>query len=176
MPAVDPNLLCDWCSGAGFEPTEELGLIPCLQCSGSGYATAEGDLGPSRSEKTRPYRYEPGCRRLTLGAGKKAAAYTVGEFTPDAGFPGRAFQLLKADGEVYSVLVGRTGCLCDCAGTTYLSAAKANQRAFEVGEKTYPTLGCKHLDCLSRLLREGWLDLPETTAVREEPADDPFAS
>lgn len=114
----------------------------------------------------------PGTRRLTLGAGKKLAVYTVGEFVPDAGFvsePARAFVLFKQAGdghettsENYQCLIARDGHLCDCAGKSYVSADRANERAFHAGRPQFPTLGCKHLDAVAELLRGGWLDLSET--------------
>jgi hypothetical protein len=165
MPAnASPSHVCDWCAGQGFEPNEESALIPCLLCNGTGYATATGDLGASRSEKRRPYSYQPGCRRLTLGTGKRAASYTVAEFSPDREFPGRAFQLVKhAGGEVYSVLVGHEGVICDCAGKTYEASGKANYRAWLEDRDQFKTLGCRHLDAVHVLLMGGWLDLPEAT-------------
>ena len=179
LAKLSPEHVCDWCTGAGFEPTEENGLIPCLACGGCGYATAHGDLGPSRSEKKRPYSYAPGIRRLTLGTRaprREPQTYTVTEFTPDAGFPGRAFLLTKADGEVYSCLIGREGMICDCAGQSYAAAAKANQRAHEGGRELFHTLGCKHLDAMYRLLTDGWLDLTAADMPTPEPTIDPFTT
>ena len=162
---ISPEHACGWCAASGIEPTEENGLIPCLMCGGSGYANAAGDLGPSRSEKRRPYLYEPGCRRLTLFKGKKPTRYAVGEFAPDREFPGRAFTLAKEDGsEQYSVLIGHEGVICDCAGKSYEAAGKANYRAWLEDRAQFQTLGCRHLDALHALLVAGWLDLPESTA------------
>lgn len=161
MTATD--FACQFCSGCGLEFDPDAGAVPCSLCDGSGYASAAGDLGPSRSERKRPYLYQPGCRRLTLGTGKRAAEYTVSEFTPDAGWDGRAFRMHKADGsDVYTLLIGPGGSHCDCAGSTYGGAARANFRAYLDGGGQTKTLGCKHLDCCYRLLATGWLDLPES--------------
>lgn len=166
LTKIDTKFLCEWCAGNGFVPHADLVSIgACTECDGTGYRTAVGDLGQTHSEPKRPYRYEPGCRRLTLWKGRKATTYTIGEFVPDRGFttaPARAFTVVKeADGETRCVLISREGCTCDCEGATYAGSDKANVRAARAGEKTFPTLGCKHLDAVALLLREGWLDLPE---------------
>lgn len=166
MPARDVHH-CPECAGHGFVPDLDLAISPCGECGGTGYRVAAGDLGPSHSETTRPYRYEPACRRLTLGKGRKLAAYTVSEFRPDG--PGRAFTVTKfATGEHYAVLISPAGSSCDCAGKSYEASDKANWRAYHAGERTYRTLGCKHMDALHLLLREGWLDLPEGSAPAVE--------
>jgi hypothetical protein len=168
VPPTDPEsvklAVCDWCAGHGFEGDEENGLIPCLQCSGGGYEIARFDLGSTRSSpKGRPCSYNPGTRELVATVARKVTVYDVAELDCDTGFPGRGFEVVKrGTGEVRHCLINRNGQdhTCDCEGSTYLSAAKANQRAWEAGEETYPTAGCIHADAMLFLIRAGLVDLP----------------
>lgn len=86
---------------------------------------------------------------LTIQQKKEVDSYTVEEYIPDAPFDGRAFQLKKQDGEVYSVFLARNGQdnLCCCRG-------------FE------STSRCKHIDSLSGLCEGG--AIPEPGSDREE--------
>lgn len=160
MPASD--FQCEFCSGQGYEFSQDSGAVPCLLCDGSGLATLLGDLGPTHSQKRRPFAYSPGCRRLSIGIGQKAVSYTVSEFKPGAAFEGRAFALDKhGTSERYSCLIGAQAATCDCAGKTYLNTEKANLRSWLRDDREFPSEGCKHLDVLRVLLNGGWLDAPE---------------
>lgn len=153
---------CEFCAGGGYETTEYDGVAPCLLCGGSGYRTLVADAGATHSQPRRPFAYSPGCRRLAIGLGAKAASYTVGEFQPSPGFEGRAFLLHKTDGSGrYACLVGTATASCDCAGATYQGTEKANVRSWLRDDREFQSLGCKHLDALRVLLEGGWLDLPE---------------
>lgn len=163
--------VCRHCHGAGIEPDEETAIVPCGACVGTGYAIAAGDLGATRSEKRRPFQFDPATRLLTLWRGRKATGYHVSEFRPGEGFEGRAWQLRKADGsETYSCLLGKAA-TCDCAGFEWAGTARGNERAFWSDQPIYPGLGCRHLDALNRLLLDGWLDL----APSEPPFSVPMA-
>lgn len=168
MPHVEvkPEHLCPFCAGSGFEFSDEAEAVACLLCGGTGLATVAGDLGATHSDKRRPFTYQPGTRKLTLGNGsigqKKAAVYLVTEFIPDREFDGRAFRLLKLDWTGhYACLVGSETASCDCAGKTFLNTDKANLRSWLRDEPEVKSAGCRHLDALKVLLAGGWLDLPE---------------
>jgi hypothetical protein len=57
------------------------------------------------------------------------------------------------------VYVGRDGVSCACEGHTYVTTAKANQRARDEGREVYPGYGCKHADAVVALVLGGWFDL-----------------
>ena len=154
--------VCGWCHGSGVEPYEECGEIPCFRCDGCGYPPAEFDLGPSRTHKHRRAQFTPGRALLTVTLGRRKQSYTVVEFPADAEY-GRSFAVEKhgdaAPRTVYHLRCGPAGVECSCAGETYQSAAKANQRAVERGDEVFPTWGCVHADALVPLVAAGWFDL-----------------
>lgn len=86
---------------------------------------------------------------LEIQQGREVDSYIVEEYTPDVLFDGRAFQLKKPDGEVYSVFLARNGQdnLCCCRG-------------FE--SKGH----CKHIDSLRGLCDTG--EIVEPGSDREE--------
>lgn len=184
VDTVRHRAACENCGGSGYEPHAD--FLCCLPCGGTGYAQVAGDLGPTRSRKSRPYSYQPGpagCGVLTLTEGVRNPVkirYLVEEFTPDGAFPGRAFRLTKAGGpDVYSVFLCADGHgnVCDCAGKSYEATAKADQRAWERREaaRVGRSLGCKHLDALLTLLRGGHLepeaDVPDIVSSADGPLE-----
>jgi hypothetical protein len=154
--------LCGWCGGTAVEPDEEAGAVPCLPCGGSGRTPAELALGASRSHKLRWATYTPSCVAgrgvLRVQRDRAVTYYDVREFATDPGYGGRALELAKADGECYHLSIGRP-LTCDCPGETYKGTAKANQAAWEAGERVYRSHGCVHLDALVPLMAAGWFDL-----------------
>ncbi len=160
---------CDWCGGDGWEPREE--SIRCLACNGSGVEPAAFELPRTRAYGLRRVRYEPACEssghanRLLIETAVKPThrttktRYEVMEIETD--WKGRGFLLAKVGGrpEHWNVFVGDKSVSCDCPGESYLASAKGNQRAFEGGEETYPTFGCKHCDSVCALLLGGWFNI-----------------
>lgn len=147
---------CPWC--------RTLPAAECGFCEGGRYAPVAGDFGPTHSLRARPWTYNPGLRRLTVTRGRKREVYLIREFVPDE-LPGegrtRAFRLLKqSDQSVYYLLTTRDAVMCDCAGSSYAASAKANQKAYFDGQRTYVTAGCIHGDAIKVLLAAGLLDLP----------------
>jgi hypothetical protein len=169
-PAPAPER-CWRCKGAGADP-EKAGAGR-ERCAGGGWEFARFDLAPSRSHELRRVRFEAGrdgLHTLRVWMLKRKSGwkvwpaeetYTVVETANDWG--GRSFLVHKVGtGRSHNVFIGR-GSSCECEGNTFLSAAKANQAAYEAGEEVFPTVGCRHADALSALIGAGWLDLPEPT-------------
>lgn len=110
----------------------------------------------SSPERTVNYEFTGGAAdgvmtitsRASYG-GHVVTIYAVTEFLPDSGFDGRAFRVVKQDGEVYSVFVARNGQdhSCDCKAGTYGRVKE-----------------CRHVAALRALIRAGRLD---------DPRDDP---
>lgn len=156
---------CPACAGHCYQPTAT-GVETCPECSGGGYATVSGDLGPTHTyTKGRPFTFDPGHRILTVQRGKKIDGYRIAEFKPDDATPGarqRAFVCKRMTGErmgeVYHLLATGDRVACDCAASTYESAHRANHRAQQAGKRTYGTTGCIHCDAIQLLLRAGLLD------------------
>lgn len=96
--------------------------------------------------------------RIVLRVGKNVTAYTCTEFPVGEPYDGRAFKLVKPDGEHYNVFLARNGQddSCDCMGY--------------VAHTT-----CKHRDSLRCLLSRGLLDDALAAAERAE-ADRVWAS
>lgn len=170
MYVAPAPVVCDWCQGEAFEPFEELAAIPCLACDGCGVMPLDHDMPRSRTHEVRHIRYEPTCGLGSAGvltvttavkAGRKASSerYQVVEFSHD--WRGRAFDVLKVSDKrrKHQVFVGPEGVRCSCEGETFLSTAKANQKAHEAGEETFPGYGCKHADAIVSLLNGGFFDL-----------------
>lgn len=157
---------CRHCHGSGVEPDEECFAIPCLACGGCGLNPVTWRLPRSRTHRFRWAIYDPLTRSLTITQGKRTQVYEVRPFDP-APHPeyGVGVSLVKEDGQVYDLRCGPAGVSCDCAGATYESVGKANQRAWEIGAEVYPTLGCVHLDSVSALVRAGWLGLNDEPAA-----------
>jgi hypothetical protein len=103
---------------------------------------------PSSSSAKRPVGptevlLSPDGTEVFIGKGRAEQIYALAEFpTP---WPGRAFTLTKADGEVYSVFLSldlnAEPHRCDCAGHTF-------------------TGRCRHLDSLLALMDDGQLPDP----------------
>lgn len=160
---------CAWCHGDGIEPDEENGLIPCLACGGGGVEPVAFDLPRTRALEVRKVEYEPACGgigalRLTTAAKPThrplCELYQLVECRHDDGGQ-RGFLLAKVSrpDRRHEIEVGPLGVRCSCEGETYMTSAKANQRAHESGEEVYPTYGCKHCDSVVALLLGGWFDL-----------------
>jgi hypothetical protein len=158
--------VCGWCGGSRVEPDEEAGAIPCLACDGAGVLPlADAPLPRTRTCAERSLSYAPACGRLMLvtagtpGGRKTTYPYLVAE--TECGWEGRGFVVAAADrpDRFHRVYAGPDGYSCTCEGETYLSAAKANQRAHDAGAETFPTYGCRHLDAVVALLNGGWFDL-----------------
>lgn len=164
-PAPRPAC-CGYCEGAGEVADLDFGSVECADCGGTG----AGDwlpgvvlvLGPTHTHK-RPGRrraaYDPNAGRLRLAQGTRTVGYAVREIPGVHQSFGRAFEMVKDDGETRHVQCGPGGVSCSCGGETYKSSAKANQRAHEAGTEVYPTYGCGHLDAVVPLLAAGWFDL-----------------
>lgn len=160
---------CLRCKGAGADP-EAAGA--CERCAGGGWEAARFDLAPSRTHELRRCQFWPradGTGRLLVWMLRRKtgwkvwpepAEYAVREFPCD--FDGRAFRLEKLGTErKHDLFIGADGsAACHCEGETFLSAAKADQKAHERGERVFGSKGCVHLDATSCLLAAGWLDLP----------------
>jgi hypothetical protein len=162
--------VCVWCGGE-----------KCLACSFTGVRPVEFALERSRTCAQRTVRYEPvaaGGGRLTLtrkrtpNAAPQVTRYFVNEVACQR--RGRAFRLVKVGArERYELFVGKAGhASCSCAGETYLSTAKANERARTARRAMFPGMGCVHLDAIQALLAAGYFDLGlEAQEVRT--SDDP---
>jgi hypothetical protein len=99
----------------------------------------------------------PCCGTLEVARGRKVTSYAVTEINPDPGFGcGRAFQLTKADGTVYSLFLGAGEVICDCPGKCYAASERADRRH----GRPSPTSGCCHLDAVATLIQRGWLPDP----------------
>jgi len=139
----------------------------CHRCGGSGVEFARFDLPPSRSRGLRRVRYEPtagNAGRLFVGlAAHKLrpivwTEYAVAETANEWG--GRSFRCAKIGTDrSHNCFVGAGAVSCECEAATYVTAAKANQRAYEGGGETFPTHGCVHADAVAALVLGGWFDL-----------------
>jgi hypothetical protein len=102
---------------------------------------SETTATPKPRQRKKPARFcnlhrdENGVRTLTLRIGKKTDLYDLAALTTDYG---RGFQLTKADGTTYHVVLDGLCSACDCKGHT------------KHGH-------CKHLDSLSALEAAGRL-------------------
>jgi hypothetical protein len=97
---------------------------------------------------------------LAITTSKKHEEYGVVEIIPSPHYePGRAFQMVKPDGEVYSLLLAdrRDRSECDCAGFSYDATRKADYRH----QSRTDSLGCKHLDAIAAVIANGWLPHPQ---------------
>lgn len=152
---------CWLCSGAGGD---------CGRCHGGKHEHARFDLAPSRTHQLRRVRFEVGpagvhTMRVWMLRSKEGwkvwpaeTVYRVTEFPCD--FKGRAFCLEKiGTNRKHELFIGHDGsAACHCEGETYQSATKADQKAYERGDRVYRSKGCLHLDALSLLVSAGWLD------------------
>lgn len=183
-PDSIPLERCRHCAGRGFQPTEDATLAPCVACEGHGWQCMAGDLGATRTYKTRPFLFNPGSGLLTVERNKKVERYTLKEFAPQMDFPARAFECVREtgvrSGEVYHLLASRGGITCDCAGRSYEATARANTRAYYEGGDQFASAGCVHADAVALLLRAGLFgtaadvpaDQPEPTPAPEpEPVE-----
>jgi hypothetical protein len=158
-------VVCGHCGGEGLEPEWELAAIPCWECSGGVLPLKGFALPRTRTCAERLLSYESGRGRLTLVTagtpGGRKATYPYFVVETECEWDGRGFLVAAADrpDRLHRVYAGPDGYSCSCEGETYLSAAKANQRAHDAGAETYPTYGCRHLDCVVALLTGGWFDL-----------------
>ena len=166
-PDAIPLRVCEWCDGTTLENDEDCGAIPCLSCSGGGYADVSGDLGATHSYPTRPFTLNPGNRRLTVTRDNKVETYVYFEFIghPDADGPIRAFEFEKlSDHERYDVQVSRLDSeegpwvRCECKGFVSEGTRRANERARGKGEGTYASLGCLHSDAVRLFLPAGLME------------------
>lgn len=157
MTTADPKLeLCSLCGGSGYFDDHV-----CPVCAGGRFAPVAGDLGESRTHKTRPFLWNPGTRTLYLWRGKVQSHYRVREFVPDPVLgerPSRAWELVKDDGAVYHVRTGGAWHACDCKGFESGVSAKANARAAAAGYRQVLGFGCSHVDAVLHLLFCGLLD------------------
>lgn len=162
-PATIPLRTCGWCSGAGIEPWEESGDIPCMECDSGGYEVVHGDLGATHAYRYgRAFTFNPGTRTFTVTRAKLTTTYRITEFVPDP-VPGaecRAFRFEKQGGdEVYSLLVADGRVVgCDCAGNTWKPTVRANWIAPLEERQQFESLGCTHADSCDLLLRAGLLN------------------
>lgn len=160
--APAPTWACGECGGEAHDPDFE---VPCQSCLGCGLEPAAFLLPPSRSHERRAVKYQPACGLLTVAQAVKAhrrdevATYDVSEAACDG--PGRLFLLRKhgPEGRKHETYVGPDGVNCSCEANVYVTSAKHNQRAYEVGDEVFPTHGCVHADSCVALLLAGWFDL-----------------
>jgi hypothetical protein len=112
-----------------------------------------------KSTGERTIHWQRGCQcerhdgTLEIEDRKTSRTYRVTEFLPDAGWDGRAFEVVKADGtDTYHVLINRNGQDhdCSCAAGIYRRVAQ-----------------CCHVAAMLAVLQNGWL---------EDPRDDPRPS
>lgn len=110
-------------------------------------------LPPSKTHKHRAVKYTPACRGvgvLELTDSRTHVRYAL------AVQPFGGVRLSKADGETYVV----TPTACECAGFVYSRTGSP----------------CKHVEAVSTLLANGWLDLAaddrETVADPREAAEE----
>lgn len=172
-----PPAPCEYCLA------KDMPVSACPVCEGTGVCRARFDLPPSRTLQLRRVNYAPRVGGvvggdLLFGFAEKRTSplwwekYSIAEFANE--WNGRSFTVTKilesaaafelptipTEGEkVYHVFIGELGGQCDCAGGTYMTASRANQRAWEVGLPTSQSKGCKHLDFVDALYRAGWFDL-----------------
>lgn len=160
-----PLRACPACAGTCAQPTEEHQLVPCVGCEGGGWAPVAGELGGTRTYKTRPFLFNPGTGLLTVTRRNKTERYSLKEFAASLDFPCRAFEVVRQSGErsgeVYHLCVSRGGITCDCAGRSYEATARANAAAYYAGEEQFPSAGCIHSDAVKLLLAAGLFDFPE---------------
>lgn len=169
--APAPSVLCAACGGLAPDLDCE---APCADCNGCGVNPIGFRLPATRSYESRRVWYEPACGRLTVKIATRphhreaVARYEVHEIETD--WPGRGFVLAKEGhpDRVHQAYLGPDAATCSCEAETYQTSAKANQRAHDAGEETFPTMGCVHLDSLAALMAAGWFDLnivalPEVT-------------
>lgn len=141
----------------------------CLGCAGTGTARVWFRLKAARSLEYRRVIFQPvgagmGLLSLTTraseaGSGRfRTAAYQVAEF--GNAFGGRSFRVLKAGAdETYRAIVYPDGTgHCDCKGSTYEGAERADRRAHYCGDRRFDSAGCNHLDALRALVANGWFD------------------
>lgn len=155
---------CWHCFASGVEPDEENGAVPCGVCGGCGVLPVTFRLQRSRTHKFRWCEYDPLSAVLTLTQGKRTQRYDVRPFDPAPEY-GVALLLVKTggadEGQVYALQCGPAGVTCDCAGATYESVGKANQRAWEESREIFPSMGCIHTDACVSLIKAGWFfDMP----------------
>lgn len=161
LPECCPN-----CGGDGWEPHDE--QIRCLVCDGTGTAGAvEFRLLPTRTYQWRVVTFEQTTRtqgRMRLETAQKpkhrksVEHYDLAEIGHDD--PGvRGFVCAKiGTPRLHHIEVGAGWCRCDCEGGTYLTSARANERAAENGDETFAGCGCKHADAVLALLRGKWFE------------------
>jgi hypothetical protein len=105
-------------------------------------------LPPSKSRRIRTFNWLPTARGegiLEIRGAKASDRYRVAEFPCHEDFDGRAFSIVKDDGEAYDVLISNRRAewdSCDCPGFTYKSV-------------------CKHRQSLRAILESDWLVVPE---------------
>lgn len=163
-PESLPLRPCAACAGTCAQPTEDHALVPCVGCEGGGWAPVAGDLGGTRTYKTRPFLFNPGTGLLCVTRRNRTERYTLKEFAAELDFPARAFEVVRQTGErageMYHLLVSRGGVTCDCAGRSWAATERANAAAFYAGQEQFPSAGCIHSDAVKLLLAAGLFDLP----------------
>lgn len=165
------NCLCPVCHCSAEEP--ECEGVPCMACDGTGMHKNNGvhvdwhSMGRTKSYGKRQFTFtitDGGLGGLlhvqtgkTEGSRPTNSYYFVIEQACDG--PGRSFMCAKRGDENrrHNVYLGPDAVSCSCEGHTYLTSGKANQRAYESNEETYPTHGCVHCDALELLEASGWL-------------------
>lgn len=167
-PAEIPLRVCGVCDGQGFMDGWPRGEPPflCLACEGGKFACVAGDLGPSRSQKTRAFLFNPGLRRLWLTKRDgHQERYDIREFMadPDEFGPCRGFQCLRlSEGILYHLSVGANDRVtCDCMGALSDSSAKANYRAALANRPVVNAegQGCSHGDFLDLAVKAGLMEV-----------------
>lgn len=124
-----------------------------IECGLSARCECSGVLEILQSRK-------PGCKEYVK-------AYRVTEFPSGKGFPGRAFQLKKDDGEVRTLFLADSphDSICDCEAKSYDTTRKADEREHHVHSDS---LGCCHLDAMRAILP--FIDHPQQ---HSEPIEEP---
>ncbi len=160
--APAPTVLCESCGG--LDPDLDFEPPVCLDCNGCGLAPIGFRLLATRSHGYRFVCWEPGRQLLTVKTATQphnretVGVYSIAEKPHD--WPGRSFAVAKLNAvdRLHEVYIGPDAVSCSCEGNTYLTSAKANQKAFEQGEETFPGHGCCHSDALAALVASGWFD------------------
>ncbi|MGH7170244.1 MAG: hypothetical protein ACRELF_15020 [Gemmataceae bacterium] len=94
----------------------------------------------TRKPQTRTMQFYPTTRLLFIANGKQTDGYCL-----EALDTANAYQLSKADGTVYNVLLAGHDSLCDCIGFEHR------------GMNTKDRKGCKHVASLTKLQQLGKL-------------------
>ena len=166
-PTEIPLRVCGVCDGVGFMAGWPRGEPPCLclACEGGRYACVAGDLGASRSQKSRTFLFNPGLKRLWLTKRDgRQERYDIREFMadPDEFGPVRAFQFLKvSEGIPYHLSVSGSGvAICDCCGALSDATAKANYKAVVENRPVVNAESiCCHADAIRLFVAAGLMEV-----------------